>query len=180
MPDAEAPTGDLAHAALPELVVQALTAVGKDRDVAEYRVCLAVLRNLGKYAPSKFTHPVGWSVGDQNALSALSAGSRRPEDMRSIAEGIPQIFGAWRCHVTDYETQEAVKLQTVVGVLRTLYKIRDRSTDTVLIDRMISSIGDLLALDWRCRDVPLNGDHRQWASRSTRRFDLLPISWRYL
>lgn len=160
-----------------DLAVRLLTSTGRDRDVAEWQACAEVVRSLDQYRPGDA--PRVGTLPEQEQVRRLRQ-FRDIADIREAAMAFPLAFGYFRSAVLDFEAVEAAKLQTVLWCLRVLYRLRDQARDTDAIDALATRIGDLLTVEWRCADVPLTGDFREWSTASTRRYDLLPKSWRYV
>lgn len=162
-----------------DLAVQLVGATGLDRDIAEWQACTDVVRNMDAYAPKSFAAPEGWNERDWEKLNQWRS-AENIDELRELANASPKVFGTWLVAVTNHEAAEASKLETLVWVLRTLYRLRDQSTDTALVDKLATRIGDALVMVWKCQTVPLEGDYRAWAIRHTRLYRDLPRHWRFL
>lgn len=153
----------------------------RERDAAQWKACAEVVRSLEAYRPAGFRAPPGWHQGDERALDGVRRGQQDIEALRGAAEAVAGSFARWRLAVWDHEAAEAAKLEVIVWVARTLSRLRDEQPNAqAVIDRLMVAIGDLVVDGWRLGNLPLQGDYRQWAIRSTRRYDLLPKAWRYV
>ncbi len=91
--------------------------------------------------------------------------------------------GSYRAAVTELEALGAQRLAVVCSTIRTLCKLGDRTSDPDTlkrIDGMLTRLGAHLTLAWNL-DLPADGaDLRTWSVQATRRYDLLPRSWRHV
>lgn len=170
----------LEREAIPAAVAMSLGLGGSDRerDLRAWQLCELVVEQLDAYRPAALNPRVTAELA--GLLGSLRNASQDPDTLRSIALTQAVAFGTYRVDVQNHEVREAAKLQTLVETLRGLYRLRDRSDKPAKIDRAARLIGDLLVEVWHCQDVPLEGDHRTWATRKTRDYRALPAAWRSL
>lgn len=143
-----------------------------ERAQARMQVCADVLRNLGTYVP----HP--WPVEPEfvRDLRDLSFGEIR-EHLRGNKDRAYQ-FGTWRLLVTNVEAANAGRLGVLGQTLIDLIALRAHF-EPETIDLAIAGVGDWVSQVWMT-EVPLEGDLRAWATRSTINRTVLPSSWRGL
>lgn len=158
---------------------------GRERDVAEWTIAADVVRRISDYERGTFNprHDGGWSRDEHDFIESLLArGHMDIDQARQQAESGPYAFGKWRVMVTDFEEQEAGKLRTLwwaFNVFERLVKLV--GADAQALNRQQMRIADCLRIRWRAHlDKIPNDDPRGWAARGSRRFDLLPHSWRFV
>jgi hypothetical protein len=172
-----------------DLALRLVAAGPEDRAALEFKACHQALQNKPRLVPGQWVPPDPWSEGDSRQVHSLRAltdtfrsGGKlvfNYDAFRVSAEACGAAFTRWRNAVHDFEADEASKLTTVMWTYRTLFRLRDE-LDVAMVDRMASVVADALEREWACTVVPLEGDYREWAVRSTRRYDLLPRQWRYV
>jgi hypothetical protein len=147
-----------------------LSGTERERDVALYRICEDVLRCLeSSYLPPREPPRM---IG----LAGLSV-----EELRDKCDKDPKFaygFGVFRDSVLNYEGDAARRLETLRSTARTLERLLVKSTDRERVQSMLYRLGEFMAARWRC-DLDLSGG-RDWSLRMVRRYDLLPVAWRYL
>lgn len=160
-------------------VLAIYTSTGRERDIAVWTSCEDVVRNLDAYREAPFVE----TQALREKHDFLERLRELDYDMlRDAAQTDPMAFGTYRNAVLDLEGSNARKLQVLVWTLRELYRLRDlpSCSNPSLIDPLTESVGNALHFSWKLADVPLDGDYRDWAVKNTRRYDLLPRSWRYV
>lgn len=173
------------------LAEELVAPAGRERDVAEWRLCADVCSRLGDYAPVDFRmgHEAGWSHEEQQGIGMLLAKRHMDtDDLRGvvanfIGPGSETTFGKWRVAVSSFEESEAAKLRTLAWILSVLNRLRELpDAKPEHIDPLVNKLADFLRTAWRARldKVPIGRDASGWAARGTRRYDLLPKSWRFV
>lgn len=164
---------------LSELAVRLCSASPGDRALVEWDICKDVVRHAADYSPADFEMPGEWGEADHRHVNGMR-NVKDLSELRTVAEVRSSAFGRWRDEVMNHEAREANKLQTVLWCLRVLYVLRDRGEfNEQVADQIALKLGTIISMEWKCKSVPLEGDYRQWAITETRRYDLLPKSWRY-
>ncbi|HMJ11003.1 MAG TPA: hypothetical protein VK524_06325 [Polyangiaceae bacterium] len=116
----------------------------------------------------------------QLALNAVVTG-----DTDSLSRLVASAFCMWRTAVHEAEAKSAARLTILVGALKRLYELgeiadRAEQLDTrAMVDAMVEHIEGHVRNVWRTA-FPRDACTRQWPIVVTRRYDLLPSSWRYL
>lgn len=172
-----------------DLAVRMLSATPDERVALEFAACREAMRTPEMLEPlemSRWRPDEHWTDGESRQIDQLRRLAETfPRSafnyaaFRVSAEACSSAFARWRNGVHNLEAAEASKLTLVLWVYRTLYKLRDKLGPEI-VDRMAAGVGDKLEQQWRCETVPLDGEHRAWAVRSTRRYDLLPRPWRFV
>jgi hypothetical protein len=152
---------------------------GREADVASWKSIQHLTRNLDGFRPGVFRGP----AVDHAGATALNTLSSHPEwdeqQVRGLVTSIPKVFGDYRSAVTDFEASEAAKLETLAWALRKLAEIKTFSTNPGAVEDLESRLGAFLWSAWKIKSVPMTGDVRPAAARKTRRYDLLPATWRF-
>lgn len=160
------------------MVLKILHSSGRERDIATWEACTNVVRDITVYREE------GFVLADDLSKKLTWIESLRNMNIDTLtmaAQSDPFVFGQYRNAVWDNEGANARKLQVLVWVLRTLYRLRDlESADADIIDPLAQRVSEMLHFEWRVKNVPLEGDYRDWATRSTRRYDLMPRVWRFV
>lgn len=151
---------------------------GREHARALWVACTQVVDHPDDYAPLPFgAFP---PLLDHKTVDDLEGYIRRASTGDDqVALQVARTFGGWRAHVTEVEALNAARLQMLASTLRTLADLMRRSTNAELVSARIAELGDFIERKWRTA-IPLQGDIRTWASRITRRYDLLPFDWREL
>lgn len=144
----------------------------RDREVAEWEAASDIARHPSDYACKRFLFAewdriVPWFNMDPDAL-------------RFTALSNQELFGKYRVSVLDYEGACAKQLDALAWAARTLYAMRDKpGANTTRIDNAMTPIAGVLSDSWGVPDnfLKLSLD-RAWSTTFTRRYDLLPRSWR--
>jgi hypothetical protein len=156
--------------ALSDAIREILGSDGRARDVALYRVCQDVCETLGVY----YARPVPVPVLPE-AFRGVSTESLR-QQVQTPAIGFS--FGIFRNGVLEFEGTCARRLEVLRSTARTLLRLRDQAHSPEKLDRMLDAVGSFVHSVWGV-DLDLTGD-RAWSLRVSRRYDLLPVSWREL
>lgn len=104
---------------------------------------------------------------------------------RALTEGlhtsktIVRTFGFWRSHVTEVEAINQRRLQILAVALHQLSDLLRRSTQPDVVSARIGELGEAIERAWKI-SIPLSGDVRAWSFRVTRRYDLLPVEFRFV
>lgn len=157
--------------AVSDLVRDVLQGSGRKRDVALFHVCRDVVETLDfYYAPP----------GPVPALPDALRGVSFPGLCELVREkpAVAFIFGTFRNLVLEHEETCARRLEILRSSVRTLLRLRELAHDAARINAMLTEIGAFVSEVWR-RDLDVSGD-RDWSLRVSRRYDLLPRSWREL
>jgi hypothetical protein len=157
-----------------EMACELVKSGGADRDLLQYRLALELCDSLAAaYAPPRFPARPFLLEGKTFAEVEASLGNA------SFALAV----GSYRAAVTELEALSAQRLSVVCSTIRTLCKLGDRTSDEHTlkrIDGMLTRLGAHLTLAWNL-DLPAdNADLRTWSVQATRRYDLLPRSWRFV
>lgn len=146
-----------------------------DRDLALFRLALELCDALGTGA----YHPARYPAQPYEL-----AGKTFAEIEASLHNaGFASVLGGYRAAVTECEAQSAQRLAVVCSTVRTLLRLGDRTNDEptlARIDGMLTRLAAHLSLAWRMDPPPDSTDLRAWTVQVTRRYDLLPRSWRYV
>lgn len=148
---------------------------GRERFRAQWLACCEVVDNPEWYEPLPFDSrpPLLDHLKPQDVLD------RGVDQKAEKATALGLLYGGWRAHVTEVEARNAARLQTLAVTLQTLADLHRKSTDPDAVSKRTAQLGLFIEGAWRV-SVPLSGDVRTWASRITRRYDLLPLEWRAL
>lgn len=152
----------------------------RERDVARWRACAALAGELKAYVPAEPVTATGEPLEPAYDVRSVALLTRREDIYREI-QGRPDVcqgLSAWRISVTDAESLSARRLLVLgssVAWLAGLLAREPRDRDRVVA--LCDSLGRWVHEVWRC-DVPFNADLRQWAIKSTRRYDLLTSACR--
>lgn len=146
----------------------------RDRDLAEWNAARDVAEHPRDYAPKAFVSPLASQVERWFSLDH--------EGLVTTAQTNPTVFGAYRIEVLDYEGRCAKQLEALVWAYNTLFTLSQKpGAKTERIMEACQPIADMLQQDWRVQaDFLKVSKLRGWTSKQTRRYDLLPVSWRYL
>ena len=162
--------------------VAAILAKGPAADVARWDACCGATAQADQLAPWPSCSPDGWSQAKDQAIDALR-GLSDIDKVRGMAQSTcPRDFGVWRAHCQDIEARNAARLQVLVWVLQTLFKMRHDSELADVAGQMADKIGNTLERYWRIKtqDVPINTAYREWCTRVTMDYAALPKMWRYV
>jgi hypothetical protein len=158
---------------------------GRERDVAEWTIAADVVRRIDDHEPGTFQprHSAGWTREEHEFIESIRSRENTDIDqIRQQAEGNPYAFGKWRVMVLDFEELEARKLVALWWAFQVFERLAKlESSDTQTLNRQQMRIADCLRIRWRAHldKIPAT-DPRGWATRGSRRFDLLPKSWRFV
>jgi hypothetical protein len=149
-----------------------LTQRGVDLDVARWELASEVYGTLEDYRPVQ--------IADRPSL--LKAYSTI-----TLIEALPvdpvlgRALGIFRERVTDGEAVNARRLSVVAGVIFDLEEMRPRATERPeMLESMLQQLLLFLHGVWRVELPECKRLVRLWATRMTRRYDLLPREWREL
>lgn len=138
------------------------------RDVALFRVAEDVLRSLEDcYGPPKA--PAFLDACRGMSLESLQ---KRVED-----PAFALLFGQFRSGVLEHEERAARRLTVLLSTARTLTRLQVGAKEPERLAGMCERLGRFVAERWRM-DLNLDEPDRDWALRVSRRYDLLPPSWR--
>lgn len=100
------------------------------------------------------------------------------EDLREKLKGsdFSKTFGEWRDAVLQHEERCAGRLEILQSTANTLMRLESRQPDPARVWAMLDQLGRHAAERWR-QDLPARRDPG-WALKVSRRYDLLPPSWR--
>lgn len=143
----------------------------RERDVALYRVALDVCKSVGAhYGPPEPPQPISGLSG--MSLEVLRGKLR---DDSSFA----RIFGQNRASILEHEEKCARRLDVLRSTAATLVRLAQKAEDPSRLHAMLDELGTFVAHRWRI-DINLDTSDRDWSLRVSRRYDLLPPSWRSL
>lgn len=158
-----------------DIAVELVKSTHADRDLLLFRLALELCDALssGAYHPARF--PARPYELEGKSFAELEA---------SVSNaGFAAVLSGYRLAVTELEAQSAQRIAVLCSTIRTLLKLGDRTEDPNTIERidaMLSRLGGHLALAWRMEPPALSIDLRTWSVQVSRRYDLLPRSWRYV
>lgn len=157
-----------------ELAAQLAAADPRTRDVALYRAAEDVLRSLethyGPPEPPKLLDGLRGRTFEslREACSAPNSAYARQ-------------FGIFRNAVLLHEEQCAQRLDVLRSTAQLLTRLREGAREPQRLTAMLEQLASFVAQRWRL-DLPLDDvpGHRGWSLRVSRRYDLLPPTWRSL
>ena len=159
------------------LIGRSVGAVG--RPDAQREVVLTVASDPAAFSPMMFSGPPEWrddeSAGRWHAFvdSLHLAGA----NLREACQANPLVFGQWRRAVCDHEAQTAARLQVLAWSVQQLYRFES-------IDREFGELRyrvmEHVSRAWGINEMPVEGSYRDWCTRMTRNYRLLPKAWRYV
>lgn len=146
---------------------------GLERDSARWEHCSGVCEALDDYRQSACSempyllkqHTVGSLVDAMGAQGGAA---------------LTLAFGNYRALVTATEATNARKLGVLAGVHFELEALRVIAENKRPIDHAMQKLSFTLRGAWRMELPETAHNVRLWATRVTRRFDLLPREWREL
>lgn len=144
---------------------------GLDRDIAWWQHCCEIAACLDDYVPVKFGDaPLQLRPYLTNLQGLIDAIKSEPFAL---------VFGGWRAYVTETEAQNARRLGVLADAVARLREMRERAVNPDMIETKLLELGQFVVGRYRVIQ-PLDAVVRLWATRATRRMDLLPGEWRYL
>lgn len=151
---------------------------GPERMRALWHACKEVLDNLTAYIPIECsTRP---HLLEHIRLDDISAHVMRAEEEKNqVGRNIVKAFSTWRLHVTEVEAANAARLLMLASTVRTLADLHSKSTQPERVLARLGDLGRFIEAEWGVA-IPLSGDVRAWAQKTTRRYDLLSADWREL
>ena len=161
-----------------ERVSAMLTSTGRERDVACWRVCDEVAKDLASFSPRANIYPPdGWRIEEQASIDLLRG---MPfDDVPNAARMLGRTFGAYRDAVLNLEGDNAKKLQTLLWSVEQIMNFaRREGADEIRLGALVEGLGNHLSHVWKVRSSPK--DIRMFSLRHCRRYDLLPREWREL
>lgn len=132
-------------------------------------------------APHPERNPDAWSVERDQCIMSLRH-LEGIDELRARALNFPAEFAAWRTHCHNLEAQNAARLQVLVWCLQTLYALRHDQELAEIAGQLADKIADSLQRGWRIdpSTLPVTGSYRDWCTRATRNYRMLPKAWRYV
>lgn len=145
----------------------------RERDKGEYAACEDCSKHVQDYVQRPLDIP-GWE--EIRPWFNLA-----PDALKLAAEASPAKFGAYRNLVLDYEARCAKQLAALVWAAQVLYRLHDKpNANKAKLEALIEPINDALG-SWRApHDIFALAKRRGWETEFTRRYDLLPRSWRFV
>lgn len=143
--------------------------------------CVSHIDALSSLGPYPEVAPPDWTTEKHLQVQPLRA-IQDIDQLRSTAKLFPAVFGAYRSHALDLEAQNAARLAVLVWVLQQLFAMRhDRELAgpaAALTERVTAA----LRRQWHIRDedVPIDTPYREWCTRMTRNYRMLPKAWRWV
>lgn len=156
-----------------DLALELVKSGGAERDLSLFRLAVELCDALPSYSPARFqARP--YELVDKTFLQIeASLGNA----------AFCAVLGGYRASVTEHEAISAQRLLVLCSTARTLLKLCDRTSDEQTLRRiegMLTRIAGHLALMWAVEPPAASIDLRTWSVQVTRRYDLLPRSWRYV
>jgi hypothetical protein len=148
------------------------TGAPAERKLSKLRCALEVVRTMGEYRPQVAPE----MPSDIYSLHKLDVDTW--DEMFRNNPSLARSFADWRESVTLHECENANRLYLLGCTVVELLTVRD-AENVELVDRAVNALGNWISSAWRAQP-PLDGSLRDWASRATRRTDLLPRAWRYV
>jgi hypothetical protein len=146
-----------------------------------YMLAVESIKRLGALTPWPDCNPEGWDSDKEQLVSKL----RQLDDIEAIrnsALAFPGDFSQWRTHCHDLEAKNAARLQVLVWILQTLYSLRHDEEIAPVASSMADKVADALEQRWNVptHEIPITGPYRDWCSKVTRNYRMLPKAWRYV
>jgi hypothetical protein len=143
--------------------------------------CTQSLSALSGLGPWPEASPPDWS-GEKHMQIVSLRELREIDQIRERAQMFPTTFAAYRTWAHDLEAANAGRLTVLVSVLQRLHTLRDDPEAGGEARKLSERILAALARQWAIRaiDVPLEVSARDWCTRVTRNYRLLPRTWRYV
>lgn len=157
-----------------DLARQLLESDPRTRDIALFRSAEDVLAHLDvAYAPPDPPRPL--DSLRKLGFEALRSRVAEPDGV------FARSFGNFRHAVLTHEETCARRLAVLRSTALTLSRLEAVAHDPARIAGMLAQLARFVAERWRV-DMPLDDapSHRTWALSVSRRYDLLPPSWRSL
>jgi hypothetical protein len=154
---------EYAHDELADAVKRILRGTDRERNLALWRVCLEVCRDL-----EKFYMPV-------HAPSPRSEFDVELDELRTRLQANPEFaraFGSYRDLVLEHEGIHARRLEVLRSTAVTLLRLRDLAESAEHVDRMLEKLGSFVHHAWGF-DLDLSPNRRDWGLWRARRYDLL-------
>jgi hypothetical protein len=157
------------------------------RHVAQWEHCSDVVASLESLAPIDVPpFPPALDCRSLGELQgALTAAQHSDDDAMSVSRAVAETFVAYRNDVLNVEAKNARSLTILCGVLRILDQLdatAQQASDAQvceLVAAMRRHVEQHIAVRWRTA-FPPNASPRDWPILVTRRYDALPVAWRYL
>lgn len=144
------------------------------RDRARWQVYVVeVVRRLERYVPTSHPFP---AILDGVTLEQIHAAQAEDGDRTILA-----AFAAWRADVRHLEVTNEKRLLQLANALGWTRELRERGiVDRELADRYEMRLCRHLTDVWKLEPPGLEQRPRMWAAEHSRRYDLLPPTWRSL
>lgn len=162
-------------------VVSAIHRGGDSAATAKWEACQAATAKGPMMVPFPECNPEGWTHQKHVAIEHMR-GVHDVDELRSAAQMFPVDFAVWRTHCHDLEAKNAARLQVLVWVLQILYKMRTDPDLAEIAGTMADKVANTLDRHWgiRSHDIPIDSPYREWCTKVTRNYRMLPKLWRYL
>jgi hypothetical protein len=152
------------------------------RQAAFWDHACAVVEALDSWAPAAF--PDFPPVLDQRPLSEIqnALNTAGHADADPLTRMVAASFALYRHEVLNVEAANAGRLTVVAGALSRLFELAETAEHAetrALVDEMIGHFEAHVRARWNTA-FPRHASVRDWPILVTRRYDLLPIAWRYL
>lgn len=150
---------------------------GRDRARAMWDACMEVIEHPDAYRPV-WCNPMPPILERKVPRDILEYRVRAEDEHHAEGRNVVRALGMYRAHVTEVEAANAGRLFILASTLRTLADLASMGpTRPELVHARIADLGAFIERTWRV-PVPLTGEIRSWATRATRRYDLLPVAMR--
>lgn len=146
---------------------------GLDRDLARWEHCDGVCNALDDYRQSACSE-MPYLLRQHTVVTLIDAMAAK--DGAALATA----FGNYRALVTSTEADNARKLGVLAGVSFELDALRIVAENKRPIDHALQKLSFTLRGAWRVELPETAHNIRLWATRATRRYDLLAREWREL
>jgi hypothetical protein len=158
----------------PARIGQLFTGDPEVRDRARWQVYVVeIVRRLERYVPTSRPFP---AVLDGVTLEQIQAAQAEDGDRTILA-----AFAAWRADVRHMEVTNEKRLLGLANALGWTRELRERGiVERELADRYEQRLCTHLTDVWKLEPPSLEDSPRAWAAEHSRRYDLLPSSWRIL
>lgn len=152
-----------------------VSADARTRDVALFRSAEDVLRSLEThYLPPRAPCMLDSLRGQTLEALRDRIGGESPQN-----QAFARQFGEYRNVVLLHEETCARRLDVLRGTAQTLERLVAGARDPDRLRGMLTTLAEFVAARWRV-DLPLGPVDRGWSLRVSRRYDLLPPTWRSL
>lgn len=147
----------------------------RTRDIALFRSAEDVLRSVETH----YLRPRPPPIPDPLRGATLETLRTKLRDPAGNPTAYGKTFGDFRNAVLMHEETCAQRLDVLRGTAKLLERLSTVTTDLARIQRMQTDLAAFLAQRWGI-DLPLGSIDRAWPLRVSRRYDLLPPTWRTL